>query len=174
MTGQSRQQKGTGFEQGLEPKFSKSKSWAVCYTNTQFLTTYIQELDKWNTPVKRRNQIQQGEGPSTGLTRCFCQIQPSLHSQRQWDEWDPPRDQGGERWGGLHGLSGQEEEKQFPVRSTGEQRHPTQLSRGRGSPSSWFHQVRPSVFRNKLRAKTWIQISEVPDPCSYKNAVFPS
>lgn len=36
--------------------------------------------------------------------------------------WDPPGDPGGGRWGGLHGLNGQMEEKQFPVRSRGEQR----------------------------------------------------
>lgn len=111
-----------GFEQGLEPKFSKSKSWAAYYMNKQFLTISIQELDKWNTPVKWKNQVQQGKGPSTDLTGCFCQIQPSLHCQWSWADWNPPRDQGGGRWGGLHGLSGQMEEKQFPVRSRGEQR----------------------------------------------------
>lgn len=51
------------------------------------------------------------------MIKCFCYIQPSLHRQWQWaDKMDVTRDQGEGRPGGLHGLNGQEEENQFPVR----------------------------------------------------------
>lgn len=111
-----------GFEQGHEPKFSEVQVLSCALYEHTVFTIYIQELDKWNTPVKWRNQMQQGKGLSTGLTRCFCQIQQSLHCQGQWAKWDPPRDQGGGTWGGLHGLSGQEEQKRLPVKPRGEQK----------------------------------------------------
>lgn len=55
--------------------------------------------------------MQQGRGPSTGMTKCLCYIQPSLRSQWQWaDKMDVTRDQGEGRLGGLHDLNGQEKE----------------------------------------------------------------
>ena len=49
----------------------------------------------------------------------------------------------------------------------------TQLSGGCSFPSSWCYQARPSLFQHNLRTKSWIQISEVPDRCSYIKAIFP-